>query len=90
MDREIKLQVSESFFQQLSERAMRQGASLDAFCLSLLSVEEDLLDPKLYRTLSKEDMKIEKAKIMRSKLPTQDINKRLRNLSQANLDFIRK
>jgi len=90
MDREIKLQVSESFFQQLSERAMRQGASLDAFCLSLLSGEEDLLDPKLYRTLSKEDMKIEKAKIMRSKLPTQDINKRLRNLSQANLDFIRK
>lgn len=90
MTRELKLQIPEELGNKLEEIADRQGVPLGALCLSLLESKAILRNPKTYRSLSAKEMQEEKFNLMNSGLSTEEIDKRVRLLSNIKLGFIRK
>lgn len=88
MNKEITLQVPGSLFYQLSEKAEKQGVSIEALCLSMLS-SDSLVEPYLYGSLSSGQIREEIEKVVRSNLPKEDMRKRVRQLEVQMTRHIR-
>ena len=86
MTTELTLQVPLSLLISLERKAMGQGVSLEALCLSLLSDNQleaeatTFVDPQFYPHLNLIDMRSELQKVIESSLPTEEIQRRVRKL----------
>lgn len=89
MNKEIKLQIPDSLYLSLDSKAKRQGVSLEALCLSLLDNPIGLVEPTLYSSLSNKELREEVQKLLQSDLPKEEVKKRVRNLENYILRFIK-
>jgi hypothetical protein len=93
MTEELSLQVPLSLLFSLNKQATRQGVSLEALCLSLLSEssdEGDLIDPSFYPSLNHGILRSEIAKVIESSLPQEEIKRRVNHLEfQISRRYIR-
>jgi len=89
MNKELKLQIPDSLFSSLSQKANQRGVSLEALCVSLLGEEQILIEPSLYKSLANGEIRTEMQKLMQSKLPKEEVNNRVRKLENQILRFIR-
>lgn len=93
MYRDLNLQVPDSLLTTLEEKAKKQGVSLEALCLSLLSGENDeggLIDPSYYQSLSLEILRKEIRKVIESELAKEEVRKRVNALEvQISRRYIR-
>jgi hypothetical protein len=89
MNKDLKLQIPDSLFSSLSQKANQRGVSLEALCISLLGEEQILIEPSLYNSLGNGEIRIEMQKLMQSKLPKEEVNKRVRKLETQILRLIR-
>lgn len=77
---ELKLQLPESTFSHLSEKAKSQGVSIEALCLSILKAESEVVDPGVYSTLGSGDIRLEVRKVFSSSLSRDEKSRRIRLL----------
>lgn len=89
MSKEIKLQVPDSLFSLLNDKARGQGVSIETLCLSLLQPEEPLIDPVLYMSMSNGQLRAEINKVLHSGLPESEVRKRVRTLETQITRFIK-
>jgi hypothetical protein len=89
MNKDLKLQIPDSLFSSLTQKANQQGVSLEALCLSLLEEEQILIEPSLYNSLGNGEIRAEMQKLIQSKLPKEEVKKRVRKLEAQTLRFIR-
>lgn len=89
MSKEINLQISDSLFNSLENRARGRGVSLEALCLSLLEEASDLIEPTLYQSMANYELRNEIQKVLRSELPKEEVRTRVRNLETQITRFIR-
>jgi hypothetical protein len=78
---ELNLQLPDSLYSQLSQRAKERGVSLEALCLSILG-GDSLIDPSLYTSLSTGQVREEMQKLVESNLPKAEVRKRINQLEQ--------
>lgn len=89
MNKDLKLQIPDSLFSSLTQKANLRGVSLEALCVSLLGEEQILIEPSLYNSLGNGEIRTEIQKLVQSKLPKEEVNKRVRKLETQILRFIR-
>ena len=93
MTRELKLLIPDSLLFSLERKALEQGVSLDALCLSLLSGQklgETLIDPAYYSSLSHTEMRDEVRKVIESGLTREEVRSRVNKLElQMSRRYIR-
>lgn len=89
MTKEINLQVPDSLFNSLEEKANRQGVSIEALCLSLLGDQGVLIEPVLYSSMSNGELRDEIKKVLQSDLPKEEVRKRVRTLEVQITRFIK-
>lgn len=93
MLRELNLQLPETLFFFLERKALEQGVSLEALCLSLLSgkkQEGNLIDPAYYSSLSHTEMREEIRKVIESGLARDEVRSRVNKLEvQISRRYIR-
>jgi hypothetical protein len=93
MYRDLNLKIPDSLFFQLERKAEEQGVSLEAFCFSLLSEENnggDLVDPTYYQSLNLDVLRKEVRKVIESDLPKEEVRKRVNALEfQISRRYIR-
>jgi hypothetical protein len=89
MNKDLKLQIPDSLFSSLAQKANQRGVSLETLCVSLLGEEQILIEPSLYNSLGNGEIRIEMQKLMQSKLPKEEVNKRVRKLETQILRLIR-
>ena len=93
MTRELNLNVPDSLLFSLERKALEQGTSLEALCLSLLSGTkqgETLVDPDYYSSLSHSEMRQEVRKVIESGLPREEARRRVNQLEfQISRRYIR-
>ena len=89
MNKDLKLQIPDSLFSSLTQKANQQGVSLETLCLSLLEEEQILIEPSLYKSLGNGEIRAEMQKLIQSKLPKEEVEKRIRRLEAQTLRFIR-
>jgi hypothetical protein len=77
---ELKLQIPESTFLDLIEKAKSQGVSIEALCLSMLQTESEVVDPGVYPTLGSGDIRLEVRKVYSSSLSREEKSRRIRLL----------
>lgn len=84
MTRDLNIDIPDSLFSKLQERANAQGVSIEALCLSLLAEvatkEGSLYDPVLYRSLNLEILRREVNNVVGSTLPADEVRKRVNAL----------
>lgn len=83
MTREVKLNLPDSLLFSLERKALEQGVSLEALCLSLLSGQkmgETLIDPAFYASLSHTEMREEVRRVIESGLTREEVRSRLNKL----------
>lgn len=83
INREIKLRLPGSLYLSLEQRAIEQGVSLEALCLSLLSgqkLEDSLINPDFYASLDLNEMRSELRKVIASDLPRDEMRRRTNRL----------
>lgn len=83
MTRELKLDLPDSLLFSLERKALEQGVSLEALCLSLLSgqkIGETLIDPAFYASLSHTEMREEVRRVIESGLSREEVRSRLNKL----------
>ncbi len=93
MYRDLNLKIPDSLFFQLERKAEEQGVSLEAFCFSLLSGENnggDLVDPNYYQSLNLDVLRREVRKVIESDLSKEEVRKRVNALEfQISRRYIR-
>jgi hypothetical protein len=93
MNRDLNLRIPDSLFFQLERKAEEQGVSLEAFCFSLLSGENnggDLVDPNYYQSVNLDVLRKEIRKVIESDLPKEEVRKRVNALEfQISRRYIR-
>ena len=93
MYRDLNLKIPDSLFFQLERKAEEQGVSLEAFCFSLLSGENnggDLVDPSYYQSLNLDVLRKEVRKVIESDLSKEEVRKRVNALEfQISRRYIR-
>lgn len=93
MYRDLNLQIPDSLLNILEERAKKQGVSIEALCLSLLSGENDeggLIDPSYYESLSLETLRKEIRRVIEGELTKEEVRKRVNALEfQISRRYIR-
>ena len=93
MYRDLNLRIPNSLFFQLERKAKEQGVSLEAFCFSLLSGENnsgDLVDPNYYQSLNLDVLRKEIRKVIESELSKEEVRKRVNALEfQISRRYIR-
>ena len=89
MNKDLKLQIPDSLFSSLTRKANLRGVSLETLCVSLLGEEQTLIEPSLYNSLGNGEIRTEIQKLVQSKLPKEEVNKRVRKLETQILRFIR-
>ena len=93
MHRDLNLKIPDSLFFQLERKAEDQGVSLEAFCFSLLSGEDnggDLVDPNYYQSVNLDVLRKEIRKVIESYLPKEEVRKRVNALEfQISRRYIR-
>ena len=93
MNRDLNLSIPDSLLLSLEQKAIEQGVSLDALCLSLLSgnkIGESLIDPSYYASLSHTDMRAEVRRVIESGLPREEVRSRVNKLEvQISRRYIR-
>ena len=93
MYRDLNLRIPDSLFFQLERKAEEQGVSLEAFCFSLLSEEnngDDLVDPNYYQSLNLDVLRKEIRKVIESDLSKEEVRKRVNALEyQVSRRYIR-
>lgn len=85
MAKEINLQLSDSLFSALSEKANAQGVSIEALCLSILTKEDKLpgftlVEPGLYSYMPHGDLRSEIQRVLQSNLPEAEAKRRVQSL----------
>jgi hypothetical protein len=78
--KQIKLHLPESTYRHLTEKANKQGVSIEALCVSMLSENHTLVEPPLYSSLGSKDIKDEIQKVLLSPLTNEEKSRRVRNL----------
>ena len=93
LTRELKLNLPDSLLFSLERKALEQGVSLEALCLSLLSgqkIGETLIDPAFYASLSHTEMREEVRKVIESGMTRDEVRSRLNKLElQMSRRYIR-
>lgn len=84
MTRDLNIDVPDSLFSLLLEKARQQGISVEMLCLSILekTCEEEgaFIDPKLYQSLNLDVLRREIQQVVGSGLPPETIRKRVNAL----------
>lgn len=89
MTKELKIQVPDSLHSVLSSKAESRGVSIEALCLYLLDSENRLIEPSLYGSLVRAQIREEMDKVLNSDLPKTEIKKRVRQLEAQIMRYIR-
>ena len=83
MFRDLNLQIPEALYLSLERQAKEQGVSFDALCFTLLSgqkLEESLVDPVFYESMTLEILRAEIRKVIESGLPKEEVRKRVNGI----------
>lgn len=89
MNKELNLHIPDSLFCSLSNKAEQQGVSIEALCVSLLGGEQTFVEPSLYMSLGNGEIRAEIQRLLQSKLPTEEVNRRVKKLENQVLRLIR-
>ena len=93
MNRDLNLSIPDSLLFSLERKALEQGVSLEALCLSLLSGENNegsLIDPNYYQSLDLVVLRKEIRKVIESVLSPTEVKKRVNALEfQISRRYIR-
>lgn len=87
--KELKLQISDSTFNALNERADSQGVSIEALCISIIQQNNQILDPGVYPSLGSEDIRVELKKVFSSALSREEKSRRVKLLESQIVRRIR-
>lgn len=84
MAKEVNLQIPDSLFLSLANKAKVQGVSIETLCLSLLAEEsfesEPLVEPIFYSYMANGELRKEMQKVLQSSLPASEVRKRIQGI----------